>query len=198
MMTKKGQVKKTEFNQYANIRSNGIIAITLTEGDELLKTLLTGGTMNAMMISRDGKAISFKETEVRTTGRSAQGVRGMELREGDMVVTADVFTASDLNKDLLVIGERGIGKRVNLKLFRGQHRGGKGVKIAPADTRMGKIAFVEMIEPGDSTVIITSQNGQVVKTPVDKIPKYSRAAKGVILMRFSEKNDRVVSATMIS
>ena len=198
MMTKKGQVKKTEFNQYANIRSNGIIAITLTEGDELLKTLLTDGTMNAMMVSRDGKAISFKESEVRTTGRSAQGVRGMELREGDMVVTADVFTASDLHKDLIVIGERGIGKRVNLKLFRGQHRGGKGVKIAPADARMGKIAFVQMIEPQDSTVIITSQNGQVVKTPLDKIPKYSRAAKGVILMRFSEKNDRVVTATMIS
>ncbi len=197
MMTKKGQVKKTEFNQYANIRSNGIIAITLTEGDELLKTLMTDGTMNAMMISRDGKAISFKEEEVRSTGRSAQGVRGMELHTGDMVVTSDVFTSADSNKDLLVIGEKGIGKRVNLKLFKGQHRGGKGIKIAPADARMGKIAFVEMIEKEDTTVIITSQNGQVVKIPLDKIPAYSRAAKGVILMRFSDKSDKVVSATFI-
>ncbi len=197
MMTKKGQVKKTEFNQYANIRSNGIIAITLGQDDELLKTLMTDGSMNAMMISRDGKAISFKEEEVRTTGRSAQGVRGMELRDGDMVVTSDVFTVADSNKDLLVIGEKGIGKRVNLKLFKGQHRGGKGIKIAPADVRMGKIAFVEMIEKEDTTVIITSQNGQVVKIPLDKIPKYSRAAKGVILMRFSDKTDKVVSATFI-
>jgi DNA gyrase subunit A len=197
MMTTKGQVKKTEFHQYANIRSNGIIAITLTEGDELLKTLLTDGTMNAMMISRDGKAISFKEEEVRSTGRSAQGVRGMELHTGDMVVTSDVFTSADSNKDLLVIGEKGIGKRVNLKLFKGQHRGGKGIKIAPADARMGKIAFVEMIEKEDTTVIITSQNGQVVKIPLDKIPAYSRAAKGVILMRFSDKSDKVVSATFI-
>ena len=86
---------------------------------------------------------------------------------------------------------------MNLKLFKGQHRGGKGIKIAPTDLRMGKIAFVEMIEKEDTTVIITSQNGQVVKIPLDKIPAYSRAAKGVILMRFSDKSDKVVSATFI-
>ena len=198
MMTKHGHVKKTEFSQYANIRSNGLIAINLLVDDELLKTAITGGKMQAMLASKSGKAILFKESEVRPTGRSSQGVRGMLLNEGDEVVAADVFSPSDLKKALLVIGERGIGKRVNIALFRDQHRGGKGVKIAPADKKMGKIAFVEMIEPSDTTVIITSQNGQVVKIPLDKIPKYSRAAKGVILMRFSEGNDQVVSATMIS
>ncbi|HRN71355.1 MAG TPA: DNA gyrase subunit A, partial [Candidatus Woesebacteria bacterium] len=147
MMTKEGTVKKTEFGQYANIRSNGIIAITLSKGNELLKTLLTDGKMNAMMVSRGGKAILFKEEEVRPLGRSARGVRGIELGSGDELVAADVFATEDLKKDLLVIGEKGIGKRVPLKSFRDQHRGGKGVKIAPADEKMGKIAFVETIIP---------------------------------------------------
>jgi len=197
MMTKHGLVKKTSFDQYANIRSNGLIAINLTEGDELLKSTLTDGTLNAMIISKGGKAILFKETEVRSTGRSSQGVKGIELNDGDEVVASDVFTDHDLKKNLIVIGEKGIGKRVNLALFRGQHRGGKGIKIAPADDRMGKVAFVEMIPEGVKTVIITSQNGQVVKTSLDNIPAYSRAAKGVIVMRFSDPGDKVVSATFI-
>jgi DNA gyrase subunit A len=197
MMTKHGLVKKTSFDQYANIRSNGLIAINLTEGDELLKTALTDGKMNAMIISKGGKAILFKEDEVRSTGRSSQGVKGIELNDGDEVVASDVFTDQDLKKDLIVIGEKGIGKRVGLALFRGQHRGGKGIKIAPADARMGKVAFVEMIPEGLKTVIITSQSGQVVKTSLDNIPKYSRAAKGVIVMRFSDAEDKVVSATFI-
>jgi len=103
----------------------------------------------------------------------------------------------DLKKSILVIGERGVGKQVNLKNFNDQHRGGKGVKIAPAGTSMGRVAFAQIIEPEDSTVIITSQQGQIVKTLINKIPKYSRTAKGVILMRFSKPGDQVVSATFI-
>lgn len=197
MMTKHGTVKKTEFDQYANIRSNGIIAITLSKGDELLKTLLTDGKMNVMMVSKGGKAILFKEEEVRPLGRSARGVRGIEVGSGDELVASDVFSNEDLTKDLLVIGEKGIGKRVPLKSFRDQHRGGKGVKIAPADEKMGKIAFVEMIIPDVTTVIITSQGGQVVKTELKSIPSYSRSAKGVILMRFTDTTDKVATATFI-
>ena len=197
MATKTGLVKKTEFSQYANIRSNGLIAINLTDKDELLKAILTDGKSNAMLISQDGKAILFKETEVRPTGRASQGVKGVDLADNDNVVAADVFETKDLDKDLLVIGDKGIGKRVNLKLFRGQHRSGKGIKIAPAGEKMGKIAFVSMIEPEDTTVIITSQNGQVVKTSLSSIPSYSRSAKGVIVMRFSDPDDRVASATFI-
>lgn len=197
MVTAKGLVKKTEFSQYANIRSNGLIAINLTNGDELLESLLTDGEMNVMIVSEEGKAILFKESEVRETGRSSQGVKGIDLNSGDKVVASDVFGRDDLKKDLLVIGEKGIGKRVNLSLFRDQHRSGKGIKIAPAGDKMGKIAFVEMIQPEDTTVIITSQNGQVVKTSLDSIPSYSRSAKGVIVMRFSDNTDKVVSATFI-
>jgi len=197
MVTKNGLIKKTAFDKYANIRSNGLIAITLTKGDELLTSSLTDETMNCMIISRGGKAILFSAKEVRSTGRSSRGVRGIQLGSGDEVVAADFFTNEDLKKSILVIGERGVGKQVNLKNFNDQHRGGKGVKIAPAGTSMGRVAFAQIIEPEDSTVIITSQQGQIVKTLINKIPKYSRTAKGVILMRFSKPGDQVVSATFI-
>lgn len=197
MTTKKGLIKKTEFDKYANIRSNGLIAINLAQGDELLTSSLTNGNMNVMMISQFGKAILFKEKEIRETGRSSRGVRGMNLGKGDEVVAADFFANEDLKKAILVIVEKGIGKRVNLKNFNDQHRGGKGVKIAPSGDKTGKVAFAQIVEPEDNTIIITSQHGQVVKTPINKIPKYSRTAKGVILMRFSKSGDKVVSATFI-
>lgn len=197
MLTKKGLVKKTSFDKYSNIRSNGLIAINLNDGDELLTTKLTDGKMNVMLVSNGGKAILFNESEVRETGRSSQGVKGIDLGAGDAVVAADAFTHADLKKAILVIAEKGIGKQVPLKNFKDQHRGGKGVKIAPVDAKTGKIAFAQVIEPEDNTVIITSQHGLVVKTQVSSIPAYSRTAKGVILMRFSKAGDRVVSATFI-
>lgn len=197
MLTKQGLVKKTEFDKYSNIRSNGLIAITLNDDDELLTSKLTDGNMNVMLVSRGGKAILFKEKEVRETGRASRGVKGIDLGKDDTVVAADVFTNEDLKKSILVMGEMGIGKRVQMKHFKDQHRGGKGVKIAPADKKMGQIAFAQIIEPEDNTIIITSQHGQVVKTDVKSIPSYSRSAKGVILMRFSKPNDKVVSATFI-
>ncbi|MCA9371894.1 DNA gyrase subunit A [Candidatus Woesebacteria bacterium] len=197
MITKNGLVKKTAFEKYANIRSNGLIAIGLKKNDELLVSSLTDSNMNVMIVSRQGKAILFNEEEVRETGRSAKGVKGVDLASGDQVVSSDVFSQEDLKKNIIVIGERGIGKRVKLEHFRDQHRGGKGVKIAPTGDKMGNIAFVQMIQPEDKTVIISSQNGQVVKIPLNKIPSYSRNAKGVILMRFSDKGDKVVTATFV-
>jgi DNA gyrase subunit A len=197
MITKNGTVKKTPFQEYANIRSNGLIAIKLEEGDELLWVRLTKGTQNVMLISREGKAIMFKEEEVRTTGRSSIGVKGIELEGSDVVVSADVFDPADIKKDIFVISDKGIGKKTPLKDFKGQHRGGKGVKIASIDTKFGKIAFVEIIDAGENTVIISSGHGQVVKIPMSAIPSRSRTAKGVILMRFTDKSDKVVSATFV-
>jgi len=197
MLTKQGIIKKTEFDKYENIRSNGIIAINLDEKDELLTAKLTSGNMYVMMVSSLGKAILFEEAEVRETGRSSRGVKGMDIGKDDTVVASDVFTKEELKKELLVIGDKGVGKRVNLQNFKDQHRGGKGVKIAPADTKFGLVAFVALIDDDVDTVVITSQQGQVVKTPIKNIPAYSRSAKGVILMRFSKEGDKVVSATFI-
>ncbi|MEO6509043.1 MAG: DNA gyrase subunit A [Patescibacteria group bacterium] len=197
MITKNGTVKKTPFKEYANIRSNGLIAIKLEDGDALNWVKLTHGTKNVMLISKEGKAIMFKEVEVRTTGRSSIGVRGIDLAGNDEVVSADVFNADEIKKDIFVISDKGIGKKTKLTEFKGQHRGGKGVKIASIDDKFGKIAFVEIIDAGENNVILSSGHGQVVKIPLKSIPSRSRTAKGVILMRFTDKSDRVVSATFV-
>ncbi len=196
MVTKKGTVKKTMFKDFANIKSNGIIAIKLDDGDELLMSKMTNGKENVILTSRGGKTIVFKEGEIRNTGRSSMGVRGMILENGDEVTAADVFPQETYDKSLLVISERGIGKRVKLKLLKGQHRGGKGVRIAPIDKKTGQIVFVVIIHE-EQAVLITSRNGQVVSIPINDIPSYTREAKGVILMRFSDSEDIVTSATTI-
>jgi DNA gyrase subunit A len=150
--------------------------------------------MNCLLASRKGKAITFKEEEVRKTGRSSMGVRGLLLEKTDELIAADVFDDEEMKKDLLVITERGIGKRCNLTQFRDQHRGGKGVKIAAIDSKTGNVAFVEIVPPDVHTVIISSDHGHIVKLALKDIPTYSREAKGVILMRFSKSQEKVVSA----
>jgi len=150
------------------------------------------------LVSRNGKGIVFKEEEIRPTGRASIGVKGMELDTVDnQVISADVFTDEDFKKDILVIGDRGVGKKTKLSNFKGQHRGGKGVKIASIDQKFGHIAFASIIQPEDTMLIITSALGQIVKIELTAIPSRSRTAKGVILMRFSDKTDRIVSATSV-
>ena len=197
MSTKDGTIKKTTFKDYANIRTNGIIAIRLEKNDELLWVKLTDGKTNVILTTREGKAIVFKESEIRPTGRASIGVKGIELNEGDYVVSADVFGENRFKNDLFVIGDRGVGKKTKLSFFKGQHRGGKGVKIASLDEKFGHIAFVQIIDADVSTVIITSAQGQVVKIPLASIPTRSRTAKGVILMRFTRGDNKVVSATLV-
>ncbi len=195
--TKNGTVKKTSFKDYANIRTNGIIAIRLEMGDELLWVKLTDGHENVILTTRAGKAIVFNESEIRPTGRASIGVKGIELNEGDYVVSADVFGEKRFKNDLFVIGDRGIGKKTKLSFFKGQHRGGKGVKITSVDEKFGQIAFVQIIDEDVTTIIITSAQGQIVKIPLGSIPSRSRTAKGVILMRFTHGDNKVVSATLV-
>lgn len=199
MSTKYGTVKKTCFEDYVNIRTNGIIAIRLEKGDELLWVKLTNGRKNIILASKNGKAIVFKEKEIRSTGRASIGVKGMDLdaKIDQQIIAADVFADEEFKKNVLVLTERGIGKKTKLSNFKGQHRGGKGVKITSVDQKIGLVAFSEIIEPEDTILIITSALGQVVKMDLNNIPSRSRTAKGVILMRFSEKSDRIVSATSI-
>ncbi len=199
MSTKYGTVKKSSFEDYVNIRTNGIIAIRLEKDDELLWVKLTDGTKNVILASKNGKAIVFKEKEIRSTGRASIGVKGMDLdaKVDQQIIAADVFSDAEFKKDILVLTEKGIGKKTKLSSFKGQHRGGKGVKITSVDQKIGSVAFSEILEPEDTTIIITSALGQIVKMDISSIPSRSRTAKGVILMRFSEKADRIVSATSV-
>lgn len=199
MSTKYGTVKKSSFEDYINIRNNGIIAIRLEKGDELLWVKLTDGRKNVILASKNGKAIVFKEKEIRSTGRASIGVKGMDLdaKVDQQIIAADVFSDEEFKKYILVLTEKGIGKKTKLSNFKGQHRGGKGVKITSVNQKIGLVAFSEIIEPEDTILIITSALGQIVKMDLGNIPSRSRTAKGVILMRFSEKSDRIVSATSI-
>lgn len=197
MCTKQGTVKKTELDQFENIRQNGIIAIKLTGDDKLLWSRMITPTMNVILASHLGKSIVFKESDVRATGRSSQGVLGMKLDKDDEITSMDVFDPSEKDRLLLVLSENGIGKQTKINLFPVQKRGGKGVKIANLDKRTGNIAFSGMVDITKETLVITSKSGQVVKIPLKGLPVLSRTAKGVILMRFNKKGDAVVSATFL-
>jgi DNA gyrase subunit A len=196
MCTKLGTVKKTELKLFQNIKSNGIIAIKLTDDDELLWTKMTDNKQHVILATHHGKAINFVETNIRPTGRSSQGVMGVRLEKGDSISSMDVYDRKE-DLSLLVLTENGIGKQTKINLFPAQKRGGKGVKIANIDARTGQIAFSSIVDPEKETLVITSRQGQVVKIPIKGLPQLSRTAKGVILMRFNKEQDAVASATFL-
>lgn len=197
MVTKNGTVKKSQFVEYKNIRTNGLIAIKLEDGDELKWVNLSDGNANIMLVSTAGKAIMFDEKEARAVGRASIGVKGMELETGDFLASMEVITKEDMKKHLLVIGSRGIGKKTLVSEFKGQHRGGKGVKIAATGDKFGNVCFVALIEPEHLEVVISSSGGTVVKIGVSEIPTRSRTGKGVILMRLKVTQEEVIGATLI-
>ena len=196
LSTKNGTVKKTALTEFENIRRNGILAIKLDSGDELVWSALTEGNNEVILTSHDGKAIRFSEKSVRPLGRSTRGVRGIKLQATDEVISMDVIKKDD-KTDLITIMENGLGKKTPVGQFRGQSRGGQGVKVAKITPKTGKIAFAQVIPPNYTTVIMTSRRGQVVKLELSSIPRHSRNTQGVKLMRFSSPTDRVTSATCV-
>jgi len=196
LTTKKGTVKKTALTEFENIRRNGIIAIKLDKGDELVWSNLTEGDSDVILTTHEGKAIRFSEKSVRPLGRSTTGVRGIRLKENDQVISMDVIKKRD-KADLLTIMENGLGKKSSVDQFRGQSRAGQGVKVAKVTPKTGKVAFAQVIPPNCKTLIITSRRGQVVKLELSSVPRHSRNTQGVKLMRFSSPTDRVASATCV-
>jgi len=196
LTTRRGTVKKTKVSEFENIRRSGIVAIKLEPKDELVWTIATDGSADVLLITRNGKAIRFSENSVRPMGRATLGVRGIKLLNDDYVIGMDIIEKNK-KMDVLVIMENGLGKRTSSDLFRGQSRGGQGVLLANVTPRTGKVAVAQIIPPECNELIITSLRGQVVKLSCDSIPKLSRVTQGVILMRFSNPNDKVVSATAV-
>ncbi len=196
LTTRKGTVKKTKLSEFENIRKSGIIAINLEAGDELAWSKLTSGSDDVLLATLNGKAIRFSEKSVRGMGRNTMGVRGIRIGEADKVIGMDIIAANE-KRDLLTIMENGLGKKTATSLFRGQGRGGQGVKVAKVTAKTGKVAFAQVIPSNCEEVIITSHKGQVVKLGISSMPRLSRNTQGVILMRFSNSADRVASATCI-
>ena len=198
MATKHGTVKKSKLTEYENIRRSGLVAIKLEKDDELTWARLTSGEDNILLVSHEGKSIRFNEAEVRPTARDTMGVRGILLKGSDFVVSVDVITDETKKADFLTIMEKGIGKKTAIKDFPKQKRGGQGVKVAEVKDRTGKVVVSQIVPITTESVVLTSVKGQVVKLPINSVPRLGRATSGVILMRFADKSDTIAAATCLT
>ena len=186
MATKKGTVKKTPVKDYANVRTNGLIAIKLDEGDELRWIKRTTGENDVIISTSAGQAIRFNEKDTRPMGRSARGVRGVRLRPNDSVVGMDIVTGDD--QTLLVVSEKGFGKRTKVSNFPSHKRGGVGIKAAVVTAKTGPIISVQTIDPEITEALLVSQNGQTIRLGLSDIKLLGRTTQGVTIMRLSDGN----------
>lgn len=184
MATCKGTVKKTPLKDYANIRTNGLIAIKLDDGDELRWIKKTTGKNDIIVSTSAGQAVRFNESDARPMGRAARGVRGVRLRPNDTVVGMDVVTTDE--QTLLVISEKGFGKKTMVANFPSHKRGGVGIKAAVVTAKTGPIISVQTIDPDMAEALLISKNGQTIRLSLGDIKMLGRTTQGVTIMRLSE------------
>ena len=192
MTTRNGTVKRLEVSALKNLRNNGIRALTLDEGDELISVVETRGHDRMLIATHDGQAVCFDETDVRAMGRIAVGVRGIRLRDGDYVVGA---ARADADKTVLSITERGFGKRTPVEEYRITNRGGLGIRNYMVTEKTGPIVGIKVVDGTEDLLLVTAA-GILIHTPVENIRVAGRATQGVIVMRFKEEGDRVISMAL--
>ena len=200
MATKNGTIKKTGLTEFDNIRKTGIIAIKIDEGDDLTWVKPTSGSDQIMIISELGKSIRFKENQVRSMGRNAAGVRGIRLSKGDTVQSVEVIESNlakhDKDNQLLVVCEKGYGKRTKLNQYRIQNRGGTGIAAAKVTKKTGKIIASRIIDSEVTDIIITSTLGQVIRFGIKDVSVLGRSTQGVRVMRLDE-GDKAAAMTLL-
>jgi len=194
MVTRKGVIKKTSLSDFQNIRSNGIIAINVDEGDRLLDVILTDGTKRIFIATHNGLAIRFDEKNARPMGRATRGTRGIELRQDDFVVSVCAVSAEDKER-MLSVSEQGYGKQTPITTYRLQARGGKGVINMKTTVKTGKVVAVFPVED-ESEIMIITQQGKLIRLEADHIRKTGRSAQGVRLIK-TDPNDKVTSASLV-
>ena len=192
MVTRQGTVKRLAVSALKNIRASGIRALTLDEGDELVCVLETDGAQKILIATHDGMAVCFDEQDVRPMGRTAVGVRGIRLREGDYVVGAGRAAEG---RTVLSITENGYGKRTPVEEYRITNRGGLGIKNYMVTEKTGPVVGIKVVNGGEDLLLVT-QAGILIRTHVDTIRTAGRATQGVIVMRFKEEGDRVISLAL--
>ena len=192
MTTRSGTVKRLEISALKNLRNNGIRALTLDEGDELISVVETRGHDRMLIATHDGQAVCFDETDVRAMGRTAVGVRGIRLRDGDYVVGA---ARADGDRTVLSITERGFGKRTPVEEYRITNRGGLGIRNYMVTEKTGPIVGIKVVDGTEDLLLVTAA-GILIRTPVESIRVAGRATQGVIVMRFKEEGDRVISMAL--
>lgn len=194
MCTVRGVVKKTPFEQYQNVRSSGLIAINLDDGDELKWIRMTNGDNEVVISTSQGQAIRFHERDVRPMGRVSRGVRGIRLRTGDQVIGMDIVQPGS---SIFVISQSGYGKRTKVAQFTAHARGGVGIRSAVVNSKTGKLVGVKTLTgEDDQEVIIVSSQGQTIRLGLKDIPELGRATQGVRIMRLNE-GDEVVSLALV-
>jgi DNA gyrase subunit A len=194
MVTRKGVIKKTSLADFQNIRSNGIIAINVDEGDRLLDVVLTDGTKRIFIATHNGLAIRFDEKNVRPMGRATRGVRGIDLRQDDYVVSVCPVSAEDKER-MLSVSEQGYGKQTPITTYRLQSRGGKGVINMKTTEKTGKVVAVFPVED-EAEIMIITQQGKLIRLEAADIRKTGRSAQGVRLIK-TEQGDKVTSASLV-
>ena len=192
MTTRSGTVKRLPVDQLKNIRQSGIRALTLDEGDQLISVQETDGEQYILIATHDGQAVRFHESDVRPMGRTAVGVRGIRLREGDYVVGA---ARAQEGKTVLTITERGYGKRTPVEDYRITSRGGLGIRNYMVTDKTGPIVGIKVVDGGEDLLLVT-ESGILIRTPVQNIRTAGRATQGVIVMRFKTEGDRVISMAL--
>ena len=194
MVTRNGVIKRTPIKEYEYQRKGGKIAINLDEDDQLVFVRRTFGDCSIVIATHNGNAIRFDESNCRSMGRTARGVRGISLRDGDYVVGV---TSVEEDKKLITVTENGFGKRSEFEDFREmKNRGGMGVKCHNISDKTGLLVGIATVSEDDDLVLITDQ-GQMIRMPVTDIPVYSRGAGGVIVMRVGE-NQKIVNFTKVA
>ena len=194
MVTKKGQVKKTSLDKYSKPRINGVAAITIKEGDELLAAQLTDGNSQILIAVKSGKLVRFEETKTRPMGRTASGVRGITLKdESDEVI--GMVSVNDMESEILVVAENGYGKRSSIEEYRITNRGGKGVKTLNITEKTGKLISINSVTDSDDLMII-NKSGLTIRMAVEDLRVMGRATQGVKLINIKE-NDSIAAVTKV-
>ncbi len=193
MATKKGQVKKTSLEQYSRPRTNGINAITIKENDELLEAKLTTGDSQVMLAAKSGKSIRFEESKTRPMGRTASGVRGIRINENDEVI--GMIAIDNTESSVLVVSEKGYGKRSSLEDYRITNRGGKGVKTINITDKTGNLVAIKNVTDEDDIMII-NKSGITIRMEVKNLRVMGRATQGVRLINIKE-NDSIASVAKV-
>lgn len=190
--TKNGTIKKTCLEAYSRPRTNGVIAINIAEGDEVVDVRLTNGNNELIMANRNGRAVRFDENTIRAMGRTATGVRGMRLDDGDDAVVGMIVVNDPINETVMVVSENGYGKRSSIEDYRKTNRGGKGVKTLSITDKTGRLVAIKSVTD-DNDLMIINKSGITIRLAVAECRVMGRATQGVRLINLAKKNDIIAS-----
>lgn len=196
MATRLGVVKKSPLREYANIRSGGIIAVNLDDGDKLIAVALTDGRQDVLLASKNGKSIRFHEDDARPMGRVSRGVRGMSLEDDDVVIGMEIINPNATGSTIFTVTENGFGKRTELDEYRVQSRGGKGIITIKTTERNGCVVDIMQVTDENDLMLITDQ-GKILRIPVAQFSVIGRNTQGVRLMT-AEQNERIVAVAKLA